>query len=192
MTDNPIHEEKHFQKESYAGASYPVAVHEECRFEACDFSNAVLSGSSFSDCVFDGCQFSMTKLGNTSFRNVRFKDCKLLGLHFEDCSNFLFTVNFENCTVKLCSFNKMNLQNTMFNKSALHEIDFTETNLGGACFGFCDLMGSIFDGTKLEKTDFRTAFNYSIDPDRNKLKKAKFSWPGITGLLDKYGLDIEQ
>jgi uncharacterized protein YjbI with pentapeptide repeats len=73
----------------------------------------------------------------------------------------------------------------------LHEIDFTETNLSVAVFDHCDLSGSIFDGTKLEKADLRSAYNYSIDPERNRLKKAKFSWPGLTGLLNKHGLIIE-
>lgn len=186
-----MHEEIHFEKVSFLEALYPASDHEECEFDQCDFSRCDLSGSSFADSLFIGCQFSMTSLSNTTFRNVTFKDCKLLGLHFEDCSNFLFSVQFENCSVKLCSFTKMNLQNTRFIKSALHEIDFTATNLNGAFFEHCDLMGSIFDGTKLEKADLRTAYNYSIDPEQNKLKKAKFSWPALTGLLNKHGLIIE-
>ena len=85
----------------------------------------------------------------------------------------------------------MNLQNTRFIKSALHEIDFTETNLNGAVFDHCDLSNSIFDGTKLEKADLRSAYNYSIDPERNRLKKAKFSLSGVIGLLDKHDIQID-
>jgi fluoroquinolone resistance protein len=73
----------------------------------------------------------------------------------------------------------------------LHEIDFTETNLSAAVFDHSDLSGSIFDGTKLEKADFRTAYNYSIDPERNRLKKAKFSLSGAAGLLDKHDIQID-
>lgn len=189
--ERALHEEKQFEKTSFFEAIYPASEHEECVFDQCDFSKCNLSGSSFADTLFIGCQFSMTSLSNTTFRNVRFKDCKLLGLHFEDCSNFLFTVYFENCSVKLCSFTKMNLQNTRFVNSTLHEIDFTETNLGGAVFDHCDLTGSIFDGTKLEKADFRTAVSYSIDPEQNRLKKAKFSLPGVIGLLDKHDIQID-
>jgi hypothetical protein len=43
----------------------------------------------------------------------------------------------------------------------------------------------------LKKADLRTAYNYHIDPESNKLKKAKFSLQGLPGLLDKYGIDIE-
>jgi hypothetical protein len=43
----------------------------------------------------------------------------------------------------------------------------------------------------LEKADFRTAFNYSINPETNRIKKAKFSKEGLNGLLDKYDIEIE-
>jgi len=33
--------------------------------------------------------------------------------------------------------------------------------------------------------------NYSIDPELNKIKKARFSTQGIAGLLDKYDIEIE-
>ena len=48
-----------------------------------------------------------------------------------------------------------------------------------------------FAGTILEKVDFRTAFNYSIDLERNRIKKARFSAKGVVGLLDKYDIDID-
>jgi len=32
--------------------------------------------------------------------------------------------------------------------------------------------------------------NYSIDPEKNKIKKARFSTAGIAGLLDKYDIEI--
>jgi hypothetical protein len=42
----------------------------------------------------------------------------------------------------------------------------------------------------LENSDFRTAHNFIVDPDKNKIKKAKFSVSGLPGLLLKYGLQI--
>ncbi|MGI8788822.1 MAG: hypothetical protein ACR2HG_13805 [Pyrinomonadaceae bacterium] len=43
----------------------------------------------------------------------------------------------------------------------------------------------------MEKADFQTAYNYSIDPESNRIKKAQFSIPGIARLLDKYEIEIE-
>jgi hypothetical protein len=43
----------------------------------------------------------------------------------------------------------------------------------------------------LERTDFRTSYNYSIDPEINRISKAKFSINGVVGLLGKYNIEIE-
>jgi len=42
----------------------------------------------------------------------------------------------------------------------------------------------------LKRADFRTSYNYSIDPENNNLKQAKFSAAGIIGLLDKYDIQV--
>jgi fluoroquinolone resistance protein len=59
-------------------------------------------------------------------------------------------------------------------------------------FDNCDLTRATFDRSVLEKADFRTSYNYSIDPENNKIKKAKFSLLGVSGLLDKYDIAIEK
>jgi fluoroquinolone resistance protein len=53
------------------------------------------------------------------------------------------------------------------------------------------MVDSTFDRTNLEKADFRTSFNYSISPESNRIKKARFSLSGIAGLLDGYDIEIE-
>jgi len=73
----------------------------------------------------------------------------------------------------------------------LKETDFSEVNLSASVFSDCDLSGAIFSNTNLEKVDFRTANNFLIDPEFNKLKKAKFSAFNLEGLLYKYQIDIE-
>jgi fluoroquinolone resistance protein len=115
----------------------------------------------------------------------------LLGLRFENCNEFLFAAGFENCILNFASFYKMGLKNANFKDCKLQEVDFSECNLSGAVFDNCDLTRAAFEHTNLEKADFRTAFNYSIDLELNRTKKAKFSIPGIVGLLDKYEIEIE-
>ncbi len=73
----------------------------------------------------------------------------------------------------------------------MQEVDFTESDLSGSSLDNCDLSGALFENTNLEKTDFRSAFNYTINPETNRLKKARFSLQGIAGLLEKYGIVIE-
>ena len=119
-----------------------------------------------------------------------FKDCKMLGARFDDCSKFGLELRFENCNLSHCSFYQVNLKKAVFKNTQLIEADLTQCDLSHAVLDGCDLMHASFDNTLLEQADLRTSFNYSIDPERNRIKKAKFSQTGIAGLLDKYDIEI--
>ncbi len=82
-------------------------------------------------------------------------------------------------------------QENCFKNTNMQECDFTETDLSGAIFDNCDLLKATFDRTNLEKADFRTAFNYSLDPENNRIKKARFSTASLHGLLQKYDIAID-
>jgi hypothetical protein len=36
------------------------------------------------------------------------------------------------------------------------------------------------------------AINYAVDPTRNKVKKARFSLPEVVGLLQAFGVVVDQ
>ncbi len=102
----------------------------------------------------------------------------------------MFAVDFKNCVLNFSCFYKRSLKKVKFVSSSLHETDFTEADMTGALFDNCDLKMAVFANTILEKADLRTAYNYSIDPDSNRIRKAKFSMDGIAGLLHKYDIEI--
>ncbi|MDR2847482.1 MAG: pentapeptide repeat-containing protein, partial [Bacteroidales bacterium] len=154
-------------------------------------SNADFSGIRFVDCSFTGCNLSLVMLRMTVFQKIKFKDCKMLGLHFEQCNNFGLSFCFENCSLNMSSFYGLKIKNTVFSHTQLQETDFSESDLTDVLFDDCDLTKASFSNTSLVNADFRTAYNYSIDPEINKLKKAKFSLSGVTGLLSKYDIKIE-
>lgn len=114
-----------------------------------------------------------------------------MGVNFSISSNFLFSVSFTGCLLDYASFFKKKMPKTIFTDCLLKETDFEEADLSMAVFKNCDLQQARFIRTNLEKADLRSATNYSLDPEINKLKKAKFSYNGIAGLLDKYGIDID-
>ena len=162
-----------------------------CSFIQLDLSGADLMGCTFMDCRFEACNLGNAKVKGTALKSVAFVDCKLTGIHFRDCVTFLFAVSFERCKLDLSSFHKMPMKETVFRDCSLQEADLSETDLSRALFDRCDLAGALFEGTNLEKCDLRTAVNYSIDPARNRIKKARFTLAGLPGLLDRYGIDIE-
>ncbi|GAB6283323.1 MAG: hypothetical protein STSR0008_20850 [Ignavibacterium sp.] len=115
----------------------------------------------------------------------------MLGLHFDSCNKFGLSFSFENCILNHSTFYKTKIRKTIFKNTKLQEADFTECDLTDSLFDNCDLTRATFDNTVIEKADFRTSYNYSIDPEINRIKKAKFSIHGISGLLEKYDLEID-
>jgi uncharacterized protein YjbI with pentapeptide repeats len=114
----------------------------------------------------------------------------MMGLKFEECNDFFMDFDFHDCTLDLSSFYGLTLKGQKFQDCKLLQVDFTEADLTASNFDNCNLDKAIFAQTNLEKVDFRTAYNYTIDPEQNRLKKAQFSKEGILGLLKKYGIVV--
>ena len=169
----------------------PKGEYEDCIFTNCSFADGNLSNYIFSECEFLNCDFSNAKLAETAFREVEFGRCKMIGLHFEGCNQFLLTMRFKGCTLHYSSFYQLKIKKTTFSDCKLIEVDFTETNLAESVFNNCDLSGAIFQQTTLDKADFRTANNFNIDPESSSILKARFSSLGLAGLLHKYNIIID-
>jgi len=185
-------EDQEYNGINYSKNKLGKGTYENCTFVNCVFNGSDVSGIFFVSCVFDQCDLSLAHTSGTAFRDVSFKGCKMLGIHFEIGNLFLLSMNFNNCQLNLSGFYKLNLRKTIFRNCSLQEVDFAEADLTSAVFDHCDLSGALFERTILEKADFSTAFNYTLDPETNRIKKAKFSQDGLAGLLAKYDILIER
>lgn len=164
--------------------------YENCTFTDCNFSNSDLSEFIFDGCTFFRCNLSLAKLKRTALRDVSFRECKMVGLHFEDCEQIGISFVFDECMLNNSSFFGMKIKKGIFRKSSLQEADFTDSDISGSLLDGCDMLNATFSGTNLEKADLSTSFNFSIDPTSSKIKKAKFSQSGLSGLLDVFGIEI--
>jgi uncharacterized protein YjbI with pentapeptide repeats len=191
IMSNKIIEDQTFSGKNFLLEPLELGDYENCQFIGCNFAGCDLSEFEFADCHFEDCNLSNVRLAETGLKTVSFKGCKLLGLIFSDCNEFLFAVSFENCQLNLSSFFRLKMSGTQFVDCEMHEVDFTDSNLSKSNFQNCDLSGATFEKTNLEKADFRTSYNYSIHPEINKLKQAKFSMPAVVGLLHHFGIVIE-
>jgi len=167
-----------------------IGEYDFCTFHNCNFASSDLSSFEFLECEFRNCDLNMVVLNDTAFKDVKFINCKLQGVDFQYCNSFLLSLGFEDCSLKLASFYKLQLKATVFSNCNLQEVDFVESNLMAAKFDNCDLNAAIFENTNLERADFNTAYNYSLDPALNKLQKAKFSIPDVVGLLAKFDIIV--
>lgn len=179
-----------FEKEIHTKTRINHKEFEECVFKNCDFTETDLSNNSFMDCEFIDCNLSMIQVVCTSFKTVLFKNCKLLGIHFNTCNDFLFMVEFQDSVLDYSSFAKKKMPKTIFKSCSLKEVSFVATHLTQSVFENCNLENTIFNDTQLNAVDFRTAYHYKIDPEYNPMKKARFSAEGIIGLLDKYDIKV--
>jgi len=186
-----IKEDKTFRNLSRQGKVTEPTEFVNCTFIDCDFSNSSFSSSKFIDCTFTNCNMSLTKLSNCQLNNALFKECKLVGINFHECLDFLFSADFEDCILDYCSFFQKKMIKTNFKNCSMKNCDFTEADLMKSSFINSDLADTVFFKTNLREVNFLTAFNYGIDPEINQLKKAKFSIVGVPGLLNKYGIEIQ-
>jgi uncharacterized protein YjbI with pentapeptide repeats len=186
MSKPPIFEDDNFEKQS----EIPLGDYDNCTFVSCELSDADLTNRLFTDCTFIDCDLTNAKLHEAALKTVAFEGCKLLGLHFDDCRDFLFKVSFTSCNLELVTFREWKLKGTEFKDCVLRETDFTGADLQEASFDDCDLDRAIFERTDLRKADFRSARNYRFSPEENRLKGTRFSIEGLPGLLVEYGIVV--
>lgn len=169
-----------------------MACYEGCTFEYCDFSGADLRGFRFVSCTFRHSNLSLAKLARSAWQGVTFEDCKLVGLDFEQVDKIGLECAFRRCLLHHSVLAGLPLRKTLFAHCQLHEVDFGGADLREAVFDHCDLSRAVFLQSNLEKADFRSAVHYTLDPEQNRLKKARFALGGLPGLLQKYDLRIEE
>ena len=98
-------------------------------------------------------------------------------------------ITVESCVLNHSTFIGLNLPRISITDSMAVNVDFREADLSKADFSGSDLSDSLFLNTNLVEADLSRARNYTIAPNVNELRKAKFSLPEAMSLL--YNLDIE-
>lgn len=186
----PVFEEQNYNSVDFFVEGITRGEYDNCLFTNCNFSELDFSSFSFIECWFVNCNLSNAIINNAVFCDVILKGCKLLGLQFNDCNESLFSVVFDTCQPRLACFYKRNIKNCNFINCQLQEVDFVEANLSGAKLINCDQSNAVFDNTNLEKADLSTSYNFTIDPDHNKINKAIFASDQLIGLLRKYNIVI--
>lgn len=190
MTTNLINIDQTYDKVVLRDDRLTGREFEGCVFRQCDFSGTAFYECSFIDCEFIGCNLSMAQLAGTSLKTVVMRDCKLLGIRFDQCDDFLFAVSFADSTLDYSWFSRKKMPKTVFAHCSLNGVNFENTDLTAAAFDDCNLEEVVFDQTNLTSANLRTSYNIRLDPERNTIKKAHFAAQSLPGLLEKYDIRI--
>lgn len=161
-----------------------------CTFNQCDFSQCNFIGVVFIDCTFNDCLFSGAKINHVALRSVFFNRCKMEEVNFAMCDKLIFEVHFKECVLDFSKFYTLKIKGTTFIDCSIIAVDFMSTDLTAVVFDNCDLYRSEFAKANANKANFKTSYNYTIDPTKTKLKKAVFSLNEVKGLLFKHELVI--
>lgn len=191
MSKLPLIINQTFKGIDYSKSALHKAEYDSCKFIDCNFEDTYISNISFLDCEFNECNLSMAKAKQTTLKDVSFINCKMIGFPFNTCNDFLMSLNFKGCNLNFATFDALNLKNTIFNNCNLNEVDFTKTDLTESAFINCNLNKTIFENSVLDKVDFTSSHSFTINPEINSLKFAKFSINNVIGLLNKYNIEIE-
>ena len=163
---------------------------EGCTFNDCDFSACTFVAVTFIDCIFNNCILSGAKINYVAFRTVTFNHCQIREVNFAMCDKLIFEIRFSQCNLDFSKFYTLKIKGTAFTGCSLVAVDFMGADLTGVWFDNCDLYRAEFAKAVANKADFLTSRNYTIDPEKTKIKKAIFSKEEVKGLLFKHDLTL--
>ena len=164
---------------------------ENCAFYDCDFRSCTFQTVTFIDCNFFGCNFQDTKINYVSLRGAFFTKCNFTSVNFAMTDQVLFEFHFKDCLLDYAKFYALKLKKMNFTNCSMIAVDFMGSDLTEVLFDNCNLRRAVFIDTIANKADFSTSYDYVIDPEKNKIKRAVFSMDGLKGLLEKYDIVVK-
>jgi len=163
---------------------------ENCTFHFCDFTDCTFQTVTFVDCNFFDCNFKDTKINHVSLRGVWFTKCDFTAVNFAMTDQVIYEFHFKDCLLDYTKFYALKLKKMQFINCSMISVDFMASDLTEVLFDNCNLRRAVFIDTIANKADFSTSYDFTIDPEKNKLKKAIFSTDGLKGLLQKYDIVV--
>lgn len=175
---------------TYATAELNFTDFERCTFSHCNFSGCQFLAVTFIDCTFIDCVFDGAKINYVALRTASFIRCQIREVNFSMCDKLIFDISFNQCILDFSKFYTLKLKQTPFVDCSLIAVDFMAADLTQVIFDGCDLYRAEFTKAIASKADFRSSRNYTIDPEKTKIKKAMFSKDQVKGLLAKHEIQV--
>ncbi|MGL2963452.1 pentapeptide repeat-containing protein [Flavobacterium sp. RSB2_4_14] len=183
--------DQEFKDEFFLDADIKFKEYENCTFRYCDFTDCTFQTVTFVDCNFFDCNFKDTKINYVSLRGVWFTKCNFTAVNFAMTDQVIFEFHFKDCLLDYAQFYALKMKKMQFINCSMIAVDFMASDLTEVFFDNCNLRRAVFIDTIANKADFSTSYDYTIDPEKNKLKKAIFSTDGLKGLLQKYDIVVK-
>jgi fluoroquinolone resistance protein len=189
------YDNQEYHQLNLAGEDIEEAEFYHCTFYRCSFQELHVKNCSFINCTFENCVIINNTFKYSDAVNNTFKDCLLIGIDWCTLTRKnQITLPFHtlhNCALKYNYFMKLKLDKFNFTTNILEGSFFENCSLIEADFSGCCLKEAAFTMNNLSKADFRYATDYFINVQENNVRKAKFSYPEVIGLLKGTDIIIE-
>ncbi|HEX2867362.1 MAG TPA: pentapeptide repeat-containing protein [Ignavibacteriales bacterium] len=187
-------EEEFYQDDKFTLGQFSNGELREREFTGCSFENINFEKSKFKyvrfeDCTFNKCNMGLIKITGSRFIDCTFKDCKMLGINWQEAEGPV-EIKINRCTLDYSVFYGLDLRRIEITESIAKEVNFENADLSRGNFNGTDFYLSKFKNTNLSSADLRDARNYDINPEFNKIKKARFSMPEVMTLLQCFDIEI--
>ncbi|OUS27031.1 hypothetical protein A9Q99_17665 [Gammaproteobacteria bacterium 45_16_T64] len=146
----------------------------ECHFIKCNLSNANVAHSKFLDVVFEECKIIGLDWTKCDWPNLSLPS----------------PIRFNRCIMNDSSFYGLSLSELVLDECKCHDADFREADVSEGNFSGTDLANSVFGRTNLSGVDFTEATHYTIDIYENNLKGAKFCRYEAVRLLEGLDIEL--
>lgn len=157
----------------------------------------IISNVTFDGCIFDKIDFKNIKLINVNMIDVIFNNCDLSNQQF----NYLNRVEFNNCKLLGCNFNK-DIKDILFNECSGRYLNFSTINLQkvifvnniikDSYFNETNLINTIFNNNNLDNSELNKITHKSLDLSTNSIQGIKIDIPSLKNLIinEYQALDI--
>lgn len=186
-----IVEDVTFQGLDFSVEGLNPGFYDACLFLNCQAGTAGLKQVVFSEVTWEGGSWVAVPIGESlALRGMLFRNVEIRQCDFSRVNALGLSLRFENCKIEHVHFVGLKITGTQFLNCSFRNCDFSGCDLKESNFNGTSFDQVLIDGCNLEKADFRTAREFSIDPRQNKMKGARFAPDNLTGLLQGWGLKI--
>ena len=172
-------------------AAHPVPRRNEgCVFEDCDFKGVDLRGVRFVDCRFLSCDMTNCGVVDAGFQEVDLVGCKALGVRWDTCNPFLFSLKATDSQLDYGCWVGVDLSRSRFKGGSLREADFTEVNGQGLIMADVDVTGARWERCSLQGAAFSEMRGWVMDLQENEVRGMKVDREALPGLVATWGLEL--
>lgn len=164
---------------------------ENCHFEGLTFGEMDWRNTRFENCTFERCNLVGVRWTGARLHGVDFKECTVDRLRWSTLSPQFLNLSLHECQATGGDWSDLDLKGCKLIDSNLSACDFSGADARNVDWSGSKLTEVIFHRSDLREGDFRTAIEWNIDPQENRVRDARFASNNLEGLVGRMGIRLD-